>query len=156
MLQKISKISWLGVLLSLVFYSFLGWLWFTVLFPNQYAKALNKVDLMPVNPDPIYFYGPPLTILPTIIATALLMEVLNINSRKATIEFGLVIGLGFMVANTFDIAINPNIPNPMAYGIIVGSFQLISMLVSCLILQAMQKKNDKKIKDLSKNQTAFK
>ncbi len=140
MIKYISKINWLAVLLSLLFYSFFGWLWFTVLFPNQYASTLDKLGLLPAKPDPIYFYGPPLTILPTIITTALLMVVLNINTRKAAIEFALVIGFGFLVANTFDIAINPNIPHPMAYGIIVGGFQLISMLVSCLILQAMRKK----------------
>jgi hypothetical protein len=140
MLQKISKISWLGVFLSLVFYSFLGWLWFTVLFPNQYASTLDKLGMMSAKPDPIYFYGPALAILPTIVATALLMVVLNINTRKVAIEFALVIGLGFLVANTFNIAINPNIPHPMAYGLLVGGFQLISILVSCFILQAMRKK----------------
>lgn len=140
MLQKISKISWLGVFISLLFYSFLGWLWFTILFPNQYANSLGKLGLMPANPDPIYFYGPPLTILPTIITTALLMVLLNINTKKAAIEFSLIIGLGFLVANTFDIAINPNIPHPMSYGFIVGGFHLVGILVSCLILQAIPKK----------------
>jgi hypothetical protein len=140
MLQKISKISWLGVFLALVFYSFLGWLWFTVLFPDQYAGALDKLGLLPAKPDPIYFYGPPLTIIPTLIATALLMVMLNIHTRKAAIEFAFVIGLGFLVANTFDIAINPNIPHPMPYGLIVGGFHLVGILVSCLIMQAMRKK----------------
>lgn len=140
MLQKISKISWLGVLLSLVFYSFLGWLWFTILFPNQYASTLDKLGTMPAKADPIYFYGPALAILPTIITTALLLVLLNINTRKAAIELALVLGLGFLVANTFNIAINPNIPHPMAYGLLVGGFQLISILISCLILQAMRKK----------------
>jgi hypothetical protein len=48
--------------------------------------------------------------------------------------------MGFLVANTFNIAINPNIPHPMAYGLLVGGFQLISILVSCVILQAIPKK----------------
>ena len=140
MIKNLSKINWLAVLLSLVFYSFFGWLWFTVLFPNQYANTLDKLGTLPAKPDPIYFYGPALTILPTIITTALLMVVLNINTRKAAIELALVIGLGFLVANTFNIAINPNIPHPMAYGLLVGGFQLISILVSCVILQAIRKK----------------
>ncbi|MCP9748930.1 DUF1761 domain-containing protein [Lacihabitans sp. CS3-21] len=140
MLQKISKISWLGVFISLLFYSFLGWLWFTILFPNQYANSLGKLGLMPANLDPIYFYGPPLTILPTIITTALMMVLLNINTNKAAIEFALIIGLGFLVANTFDIAINPNIPHPRSYGLVVGGFHMIGILVSCLILQAIPKK----------------
>ncbi len=140
MLQKISKISWLGVFLSLVFYSFLGWLWFAVLFPNQYANALDKLGAMPAHPDPIYLYGPPLTLLPTIITIALLMVVLNINTKKAVIEFAFVIGLGFLVANTFDIAINPNIPHPISYGILVGGYQLVGILGSCFILHAIRKK----------------
>ncbi len=140
MIKNLSKINWLAVLLSLVFYSFFGWLWFTVLFPNQYANTLDKFGMLTAKPDPIYFYGPALTILPTIITTALLMVVLNINTRKAAIELALVIGLGFLVANTFNIAINPNIPHPMAYGLLVGGFQLIGILVSCVILQAIPKK----------------
>ena len=140
MIKHLSKVNWIAVLLSLVFYSFLGWFWFTVLLPDQYASTLDKSGLMPANPDPIFLYGPPLTIIPTLIATAWLMVALNIDTWKATIEFALVIGLGFLVANTFDIAINPNIPHPMAYGSIVGGFHLVGILVSCFIMQAMRKK----------------
>lgn len=140
MLKQISRINWIAVLISMVFYSFLGWLWFTVLFPDQYASALDKLGLLPENPDPIYLYGPPLTILPTVITTALLLVVLDINTKKSAIEFALIIGFGFLVANTFDIAINPNIPHPIDYGLIVGGFHLVGILVSCLILVAMRKK----------------
>lgn len=140
MIKYISKINWLGVLLSLIFFSFLGWVWFSVLFAESYASSLDKLGLLPANPDPIFLYGPTLTIIPTIITTALLMLALNINTYKASITFGLVIGLGFLVANTFDIAINPNIPHPMTYGTIVGSFQLVGILGTCFILQAVRKK----------------
>jgi Protein of unknown function (DUF1761) len=140
MIKNLSKINWVAVLLSLVFYSFFGWLWFTVLFPNQYASTLDKSGMIPTKPNPIYFYGPALAILPTIITAALLMVVLNINTRKVAIEFALVIGFGFLVANTFNIAINPNIPHPMTYGLLVGGFQLICIVVTCIILQAMRKK----------------
>ena len=140
MLKHFSKISWVGVLASMVFFSFFGWLWFTVLFPDQYASTLDKLGEMAAEPDPIYFYGPPLTILPTLIVTALLMVALGINALKGAVELGLVIGLGYLVANTFDIAINPNIPHPMPYGILVGSFQLVGILVSCVILHVLRKK----------------
>lgn len=46
----------------------------------------------------------------------------------------------FLVANTFNIAINPNIPHPMPYGLLVGGFHLVGILVSCSIMQAMRKK----------------
>lgn len=41
MIKYISKINWLAVLLSLFFYSFLGWLWFIVLLPTQYNSILG-------------------------------------------------------------------------------------------------------------------
>lgn len=140
MLKHFSKISWLGVFLSLVFFSFFGWLYFTVLFPNQYAASLGKLGKIVVEPDPIYFYGPPLTILPTLIVTAWLIVALNITSLKGAIELGLIVGIGYLVANTFDIAINPNIPHPGTYGVLVGGFQIISILVSCIIIWKFRKK----------------
>jgi hypothetical protein len=140
MLKHFSKISWLGVFLSLVFFSFFGWLYFTVVFPDQYAASLDKLGKMAAKPDPIYFYGPPLTILPTLIVTALLMIALNTSTLKAALELGLIVGLGYLVANTFDIAINPNMPHPGSYGVLVGSFQMIGILVSCSIMWKFRKK----------------
>ncbi|MCD6068781.1 MAG: hypothetical protein K0S33_3607 [Bacteroidetes bacterium] len=140
MLKHFSKISWLGVFLSLVFFSFFGWLYFTVVFPDQYATSLDKLGKMAAKPDPIYFYGPPLTILPTLIVTALLMVALNTSTLKAALELGLIVGLGYLVANTFDIAINPNIPHPGPYGVLVGGFQMIGILVSCSIMWKFRKK----------------
>ena len=67
----------------MVFFSFFGWLYFTVLIPNQYAASLDKLGKMATEPDPIYFYGPPLTILPTLIVTAWLIVALNRNSFAA-------------------------------------------------------------------------
>jgi hypothetical protein len=140
MLKHFSKISWVGVVLSLVFFSFFGWLYFTVLFPDQYAATLDKLGKMAAEPDPVYFYGPPLTILPTLIVTAWFMAALHITSLRGALEFGLIVGLGYLVANTFDIAINPNIPHPGPYGVLVGAFQLIGILVSCTIMWKFRKK----------------
>jgi hypothetical protein len=69
-----------------------------------------------------------------------MMVLLNISTRKAAMEFAFIVGLGYLVANTFDIAINPNIPHPMSYGLLVGGFHMVGIFVSCLILQAMAKK----------------
>jgi hypothetical protein len=140
MLKHFSNISWLGVFLSLLFFSVFGWLYFTVLFPDQYAASLDKLGKMASDPDPIYFYGPPLTILPTLIATAWLMAALNITSLKGAAELGIIVGLGYLVANTFDIAINPNMPHPGTYGVLVGGFQMTGTLVSCIILWKLRRK----------------
>ena len=50
------------------------------------------------------------------------MNSLNIESYQDALIFAIIVGLGYLVANTVDIAINPNIPRPLLYGAISGSY----------------------------------
>ncbi|MFC0183112.1 DUF1761 domain-containing protein [Pseudarcicella hirudinis] len=72
------------------------------------------------------------------IASAILFYTLNISSFNAALEFSLLIGFGFLVANTVNIAINPNIPRPILYGIISGSYHLAGILMISVILLIMK------------------
>jgi hypothetical protein len=63
---------------------------------------------------------------------------LQIQTIAAAVELSLVIGVGYLVANTFNIAINPNIPNPIQYGIITGSYHLIGITMASVILVVMK------------------
>jgi hypothetical protein len=66
------------------------------------------------------------------------MYSLNITTIPDAVEFALLIGGGFLVANTVNIAINPNIPRPILYGIISGAYHFLGILMVCIILVTMK------------------
>lgn len=137
MIQFISAINWLSVLVAFVAYSVLGALWFTLLFKKQYAKSLGKENENLQNSAPIFFVGPAICSLLITITCALLIRALGIHTLPAGLEFAAIAGIGFLFSNTVNIAINPNMPKPIPYGIISGMFHLTGMLIVCSILVAM-------------------
>jgi hypothetical protein len=137
MIQFISAINWLGVLAAFVAYSVLGALWFTLFFKKQYAKSLGKEQEKLENSAPIFFIGPMVCSLLITITSALLMHALGIDSYAKGIEFALIVGVGYLFSNTMNIAINPNMPKPIPYGMISGFFHLVGILIVCTILVAM-------------------
>ena len=49
-----------------------------------------------------------------------------------------MVGMGYLVANTVNIAINPNIPRPLLYGVISGGYFLAGITIVSIILVAMR------------------
>jgi len=134
MTKLLTSINWFGVLLAFVPYFILGALWFTLLFKRHYMISLGKENSMPEKPRPIFIIGPAICTLIITITSAILIYSLNINSYQSTIEFAFIIGIGYLVANTLNIAINPNIPKPIMYGIISGSYHLVGIIIVCIII----------------------
>lgn len=130
----LNALNWWAVLAAFVPYFVLGALWFTVFFNKAYQQALGRgADAAPAN-APIFIIGPALCTLVVTVATAWLMQWLAINSAASTLAVALLIGIGFLVANTVNIAINPNIPRPLFYSLITGSYHLIGITMACFIL----------------------
>ena len=71
------------------------------------------------------------------LTSAVLFYALNITSYGNAVQFAALIGTGFLVANTVNIAINPNIPRPFLYGLVSGGYHLIGMMLVNTILVAM-------------------
>ncbi|HEY5824478.1 MAG TPA: DUF1761 domain-containing protein [Cyclobacteriaceae bacterium] len=138
MINQLTNLNWIGVLIAFVAYFFLGAAWFTLLFKKQYAISLGKENSMPEKPAPIFIIGPALCSLVITIASALLMHALNIGTYGQAIEFAFIVGVGYLVANTINIAINPNMPNPIHYGMISGAYHLAGILMVSIILVAMK------------------
>lgn len=137
MITLFSDLNWLGVLLAFVPYFLLGALWFTVFFPKPYALSLGREN-EPAQPSaPIFIVGPALCTLVITLTSALLMNALAIGSYGGSLLFALAVGLGYLVANTVNIAINPNIPRPLLYGAISGAYHLVGITVASLILVTM-------------------
>jgi uncharacterized membrane protein len=138
MITQLINLNWISVLVAFVAYFLLGGMWFAFLFKKQYAISLGKENNLPEKPAPLFIIGPAVCSLIITIATAVLLYVLNINTYGQAIEFALTIGVGYLVANTFNIAINPNMPHPIHYGIISGLYHLVGILIVCIILVAMK------------------
>ena len=138
MISQLSNLNWAGVLIAFIAYYMLGALWFTLFFKKQYAISLGKENSLPQKPAPIFIIGPAICSFVITIASALLMYALNISSISSAIEFALVIGIGFLVANTINIAINPNMPRPIYYGVISGAYHLTGILIVSIIIAVMK------------------
>jgi hypothetical protein len=138
MISQLSNLNWVSVLVAFVSYFMLGGMWFTLFFKKQYAISLGKENQLPEKPAPIFIIGPAVCSLIITLTSALLMQVLGINTFSTAIEFALIVGVGYLVANTVNIAINPNIPHPIHYSIISGLYHLVGILLVCTILVAMK------------------
>jgi hypothetical protein len=137
MMSQLANLNWISVLLSFVAYFVLGALWFTLFFSKPYRISLGRENETLPN-KPIFIVGPALCSLVITIASAVLIYAMDISSIGEALEFSLLVGIGFLVANTVNIAINPNIPRPILYGIISGSYHLVGILIVSIILVAMR------------------
>ena len=72
------------------------------------------------------------------ITTDIILYALKSDRYQTVIEFALIVGLGYLVANTMNIAINTNIPKPTHYGIIRGSYNLVGIMIVCIIILSTQ------------------
>lgn len=136
MMNLLANLNWSSVFVAFVSYTIVGALWFTLFFPKQYKKSLGKEGETLPN-KPIFIVGPTICSLVITVTSALLMSALHIQSCGSAFEFALVVGLGYLVANTTNIAINPNIPHPIHYSIISGSYHLVGIIIVSFILVAM-------------------
>ncbi|MEA5256609.1 DUF1761 domain-containing protein [Arcicella aquatica] len=137
MINQLANLNWMSVLIAFTLYCFEGALWFTLLFSKQYKISLGRENETLPN-KPIFIIGPAICTLVVTIVSAILMYALNISTWAQMFEFSLLTGIGYLVANTFNIAINPNIPRPILYGIISGSYHLVGILITNSILFIMK------------------
>jgi hypothetical protein len=138
MISQLANLNWISVLLAFVAYFLLGALWFTLFFTKQYKISLGRENDTTKNNAPIFIVGPALCTLVITLTSAILIYALNIQHLSDVWEFTALIGIGYLFANTVNIAINPNIPRPILYGIITGTYHLSGLLIASTILIAMK------------------
>ena len=132
-----ANLNWISVVAAFIAYFLLGALWFTLFFSKQYKISLGRENETLPN-KPIFIVGPALCSLVITIASAVLISALNISSFSDALKFSLLVGIGYLFANTVNIAINPNIPRPILYGIISGTYHLVGILMVSIILVSMR------------------
>ncbi|MCC5968817.1 MAG: DUF1761 domain-containing protein [Pararhodobacter sp.] len=129
-----SDISWIGIIAATVASFVLGGLWFSVIFGRTYSAALGRPHDPNAKPAMLMIIGPAVWSLITAFATAVLMASLGIDALADAIWLGLFIGIGFLAATTINTGINPNIPHPVLYGAVSGSYHLAAGLVVAVVL----------------------
>lgn len=137
MFSALTSTHWLAVLAAFLAYYFLGAVWFAVLFAEPYRVSLGKEQEAPAPMSPLFFVGPAMCTLVVTVASAGLMQLLHITTYGQAVEFALYAGIGYLVANTVNIAINPNIPRPLLYSLLSGSYHLVGILLASLLLVAL-------------------
>jgi hypothetical protein len=132
-----SQINWLAVLAATVAHFFLGGLWYAVLFAKQYKVSLGRGDEPAQAPGPLFIVGPLVCSAITIVTTALLLRALGISTYGEALGLGALVGIGYLLPMTVNIAINPNFPRPFYYSLISGPMFMLGSLMSAAILVAM-------------------
>lgn len=137
MLSAFSEIHWLAVAAATIASFILGGLYFMVLVPKPYLYVTGREKLpkeQQTVSGAIFMVGPLVCSLITIIADAYLIRALGVSTAMDAAMLGLIVGLGFLVPMTFNIAINPLFPRPLQYGLLNTPYFLASNVVACILL----------------------
>ena len=137
MISQLANLNWISVLVAFAGYFILGALWFTLFFNKPYRRSLGRENETLPN-KPIFIVGPALCSLVITVASAGLIYALDVQSFGSALKFSLLVGIGYLFANTVNIAINPNIPRPILYGVISGTYHLVGICFVSIILVIMK------------------
>lgn len=130
----IHQISISAILAAAVAVMLLGGVWFAWLFARQYAVVLGRADQPKTAMSPLYFVGPSLCMLVTTIGSAFLMAEQGVSSLLDAVRFGATVGFCFLATTAMNMAINPNIPRPIVYGVLSAGYFLVSSVIISTML----------------------
>ncbi|GIJ49284.1 hypothetical protein Val02_61700 [Virgisporangium aliadipatigenens] len=135
MFDVFGDLSWLGLVIGFVALTVLGGVWFGAIFPKAYNRSLGRPDDAKPDASVLFYAGPAAMSLVVTCTSAVLIAALDITAVADGLLFGLIVGVGYLAANTVTIAINPNFPRPLYYAAISGGYNVIgSLLVSAILV----------------------
>lgn len=137
-LSVIPEINWLAVIASTLVFAVLGGVYFTAVVGTPYRVALGNEDRELPRPGALFIVGPLVSSLLVVTTSAVLLRALDIDSVGDGVVFALVIAIGYLVAQTLTIAINPNFPRPLLYTLINAPYFIVCTVIACVILTAWQ------------------
>ncbi|MFF5155265.1 DUF1761 domain-containing protein [Streptomyces sp. NPDC000348] len=138
MFSVLADIDWPAVAIAAVASFVLAGLWFAVVIAKPYAVALGREGAAAPAQTALTMAGPPVCLLVTVLTSAVLVEALDITGTGDAVVFGLLVGVGYLCAMAFQIAINPNIPRPLYYGVLNAPFFVTTSVLSSVVLVAMR------------------
>ncbi len=133
MFHALGKVNWLAVVAAVGAYLLWGYVWYSFVVKRAYVVALGRGPRTGV----LSLVGPLLCLTVTTIASAAMMRAFAITSYTGALEYGLIVGLGYLVPMVVNIAINPLFPRPLLYSLINAPFFLVGSVMVSLILVAI-------------------
>ncbi|MEJ2871071.1 DUF1761 domain-containing protein [Actinomycetospora sp. OC33-EN08] len=134
MFAAFAQINWLAVVIATVASAVLGGLYFGAVVGKQYLRVLGREGQEAPKPSPVAAVGPLVCGFLVVLASAVLVAALGLTTVGDALVFGLVVGIGYLLAMTFQIAINPNFPHPLRYGALNAPYFLVTSLVTSVLL----------------------
>lgn len=135
MFNVLGQVNWIGVPVAFIAFTVLGGVWFAALFSKPYNVSLGRDASARPEGSTLFYVGPALSSLVVTTTSELLMAALKVDTLADALLFGLIVGVGYLVANTVTIAINPNFPRPLYYSLISGGYNVVgSLLVSAILV----------------------
>lgn len=132
-----NEFNWLAVVLGSLAYYILGALWFTPLFGKQYDIATGVNRPRGKKWPALYYYGPLLGCILGTLSLSLLFDALSVGSMTNALFLALTIGVGFSYAVSLTNAITPNMPRPILFSLITGSYHVTGLCIAATILHAL-------------------
>ncbi|MBO0982661.1 DUF1761 domain-containing protein [Rathayibacter sp. SD072] len=134
MFNVLPEINWLAVIVSTLVFAVLGYVYFVILVPKPYKIALGNENRELPAPGLLLTAGPLIPSLAIVITTAVLLRALAVETFGDALAFGLIIGVGYLVAQTLTIALNPNFPRPLLYTLLNAPYFVICTVAASIIL----------------------
>ena len=137
MFAPFAEIHWLAVVAGTFVFAALGAAYFMALVPKQYLYVTGRENLpkeQQASEGLIFILGPILCGLVNVIADAYLIAAIGITAPADGALLGLIVGLGFLVPMTFNIAINPLFPRPIQYGLLNAPYFLVANIIASTLL----------------------
>ena len=138
MFNVLADINWLSVLLAAIVSFVVAGVYFAVIVAKPYVVALGRQDAPAPESSPLTNFGPLVCVAVTTVTSAVLIEALDVTGLGDAVAFGLIVGIGYLTAMTFQIAINPNFPRPLFYGALNAPFFIVTSVLSALLIVAMR------------------
>jgi hypothetical protein len=136
MFNVLTDLNWLGFVVASVIGLGLAALWFVVVIAKPYQVALGREGSPASETNLVTNLGPIVCQLIVTFTSAVLLEAMDITSIGDAIAFGLITGIGYLAAMTFQIAINPNFPRPLFYGWLNAPFFVVLSVITAVVITA--------------------
>lgn len=137
MIEAFSQANWPGVLAASIAHFVLGGIWFVGVVAKHYPIALGIADQPQEKPGPLFLIGPFLCTTLTIATTAVILRALGITGYGEALALGALVGIGYLLPMTLNIAINPLFPRPFYYTALNAPYFVGGSVMASAILVAL-------------------